>query len=443
MTRTKKIELLPTLFDSMDVPDGSYEFYYREQPFVLYVDFLHHKKNSNLSRRSSFALFETEEKIQPERVSLEDNVVVFDFKVRNKLQRIAFALNQEEGDASGESLAVFERVSANPIMQPCADRPWESLAVFNTAAIMLEDKVHVIYRAIGPSGLSTFGYASSEDGINVNERLADPVYVATNALPTDQERMTSSCYSYQSGISAAGCEDPRLSQVGDTIFMTYTTYDGVHPPGVALTSISVSDFLSRRWNWSEASLISAPHQCHKNWVVFPEKLNGRYAILHSLSPEVLIDYRDTLSFERGDHVDSHYSSRDVVDRWDNWMRGVALPPIRTADGWLTFYHAMDTKDPNRYKLGALLLDLDDPSKILCRIPYPLLEPDAPYENEGFKAGVIYACGAVIKQDDLIVYYGAADTTVCAATIELSQLLAQLKSTTTSQRAPTHARGAHV
>ena len=65
MTRTKKIELLPTLFDSMDVPDGSYEFYYREQPFVLYVDFLHHKKNSNLSRRSSFALFETEEKIQP------------------------------------------------------------------------------------------------------------------------------------------------------------------------------------------------------------------------------------------------------------------------------------------------------------------------------------------------------------------------------------------
>ncbi len=88
-------------------------------------------------------------------------------------------------------------------------------------------------------------------------------------------------------------------------------------------------------------------------------------------------------------------------------------------------------------------DLDDPSKILCRIPYPLLEPDAPYENEGFKAGVIYACGAVIKQDDLIVYYGAADTTVCAATIELSQLLAQLKSTTTSQRAPAHARGAHV
>ena len=107
------------------------------------------------------------------------------------------------------------------------------------------------------------------------------------------------------------------------------------------------------------------------------------------------------------------------------MRGVGPPPLKTKYGWLVLYHAMDRQDPDRYKIGAMLLDLNDPSKIIHRSSSPLLEPDATYENEGFKAGVVYTCGAVIIDDLLYVYYGGADTVICAAFIKLEQLLEQL------------------
>ena len=87
---------------------------------------------------------------------------------------------------------------------------------------------------------------------------------------------------------------------------------------------------------------------------------------------------------------------------------------------------MDHNDPNKYKIGAMILDENDPTKILYRLPYPLLEPNAAYENEGFKAGVVYTCGAVVIEEQLFVYYGAADTSVCVAFIHLNELIMQLK-----------------
>ncbi|HAT7747159.1 TPA: hypothetical protein JAZ38_08655 [Legionella pneumophila] len=320
----------------------------------------------------------------------------------------------------------LKRAYANPILRPDSTHSWESSAVFNSAAIYLENKVHLVYRAITSTGESVLGYASSEDGINITERSKSPVYFVKDAKVHNHGSYKRLPFYYSSGNSWCGCEDPRLTVIEDRIYMTYTAFSNGSPPFMALTSIFVSDFLAQQWTWKKPLQISPPNQMHKNWVLFPEKVNGQYAILHSLMPAIQIDYLDTLD---GDKIiiDSQYHPGYFNHGdWDNWIRGVGPPPIKTKDGWLILYHAMDSRDPNKYKIGAMLLDLVDPTQILCRAPHPLLQPDTIYENQGYKEGVVYACGAVVIDNDLIVYYGAADTVLCAAHINLNLLLAGLK-----------------
>ncbi len=110
-----------------------------------------------------------------------------------------------------------------------------------------------------------------------------------------------------------------------------------------------------------------------------------------------------------------------AEYWDTSMRGAGAPPIKTDRGWLLLYHAMDKRDPNRYKLGAMLLDLTDPTRILYRSPSPILEPEMPYENDG-KPGVVYASGTAVIEGILYVYYGGGDKHVCVAETNLRALL---------------------
>ena len=104
------------------------------------------------------------------------------------------------------------------------------------------------------------------------------------------------------------------------------------------------------------------------------------------------------------------------------MRSAGPPPIKTRYGWLLFYHATDNKEPSRYKIGAMLLDLKDPSKILRRSSTPILEPTESYEFNGFKGGIVYASGALVKDGTLFVYYGGADSYVCAATADFEEFM---------------------
>ena len=104
-------------------------------------------------------------------------------------------------------------------------------------------------------------------------------------------------------------------------------------------------------------LISPPGEIHKNWVIFPEKLNGKFAVLHSITPKIAIDYFDSLDdFDGEKYITSKYVRPPESGSWDSWVRGAGPPPIKTHTGWLLLYHAMDYRDPNRYK-GAMLLDL--------------------------------------------------------------------------------------
>jgi predicted GH43/DUF377 family glycosyl hydrolase len=273
--------------------------------------------------------------------------------------------------------------------------------------------------------MSVIGYASTKNGTKIEERSNLPIYTPSASFEFIKNNKFSFSYPYMSGGGWGGCEDPRLSLVENKIYMTYTAFNGRMAPGVAMTSIKIEDFLNKNWNWTEPRLISEPGKIQKNWVIFPEKINGKYAILHSISPEISIDYFDNLD-SQSITIKSHYSKNADNLVWENYLRGIAAPPIKTNKGWLIFYHAVDHKNPNQYKLGAMILDLKNPSKIICRSNHPILEPNQIYENNG-KPGVIYVCGVVLKDDKLYIYYGGADKVSCLATVKLKTLLNYLNS----------------
>lgn len=318
----------------------------------------------------------------------------------------------------------LRRSAQNPILLPREENHWEADATFNPAALYLDGRVHLIYRAMSRDGISSFGYAASSNGTVFDERSDSPVYFPRKKFEFEKKGLKNQKpFAYESGSGWGGCEDPRVVAIDDKIFMTYIAFNGYAPPGVALTSISKEDFLKKIWHWEEPKLISPVGEIQKNWVIFPEKLNGKYAILHSISPTVTIDYFDSL--EEAFTIKSYHNNRSDDRRWDNILRGVGAPPIRTDHGWLVLYHAMDRRDPNRYKVGAMLLDLEDPRKIIHRCHQPILEPDAHYENNGFKSGVVYVCGSVIKDGKIFVYYGGADKFVCVASAPINEFLSSL------------------
>ena len=319
---------------------------------------------------------------------------------------------------------ILEKFAENPIVAPIAEHFWESQYTFNTAAVYEGGKVHLVYRAVGDRGISVLGYASSRDGTRIDERLDTPCYVPQESFESPKGKPPITPYSFMSGGGFGGCEDPRMTKLDGRFYMTYTAFNGI--PRVVLTSISVFDFLSKRWNWRKPVLISQLDEVHKNWVIFPEKIKGKYAILHSISPNILVDYFDSLEFDGKTFIKSYHDSKKREGCWDSRVRGVGPPPIKTKDGWLVLYHAIDDRDPGRYKMGAMILDYNDPTKVLYRTTQPILEPEAKYENEGFKKGVVYSCGAVVIDDQLFVYYGGADTVICVATANLNEFLDELK-----------------
>jgi predicted GH43/DUF377 family glycosyl hydrolase len=315
----------------------------------------------------------------------------------------------------------LNKYEKNPIIEPIGEHTWESRETFNPAAIYLNGNVHLLYRALGEKGISVLGYASSEDGINIDERLKKPVYAPMQPFEYGGVKKPKHYYPYSSGGSWSGCEDPRLSIIGKRIYMTYVAFNGSCPPGVALTSISIKDFLAKNWNWKIPKLISTPGEIQKNWVIFPEKINGKFAILHSISPNISIDYFDSLDDEKI-IIKSYHNNKSDDTRWDNILRGVGPPPIKTDYGWLVFYHAMDKRDPNRYKVGAMILDYQHPEIILHRSAQPILEPIEKYENEGSKSGVVYVCGSIVKDEKIFVYYGGADRFTCVAMAPIKEFI---------------------
>jgi predicted GH43/DUF377 family glycosyl hydrolase len=305
------------------------------------------------------------------------------------------------------------RAKENPIIVPDKNQPWENKAVFNPAALHLENRVHLLYRAMSEDNTSVLGYAASQDGIRIDYRSEKPAYVPRE--PFEQKL---------SPGGNSGCEDPRLTRIGDKVYMCYTAFDGKNPPRVALTWIAVKDFLAEQWNWAKPVLISPPDMDDKDAFLFPEKINGKYMIVHRGGDDIDFAFVQTLDFKENQWIEEHRWIGPRKWWWDSKKVGAAAPPIKTEQGWVMLYHGVS--ESGTYRVGAVLLDLKNPVKIIGRTDNPIFEPEAPYEKEGQIQNVVFPCGNVLFKDKLFVYYGGADKVVGVATVELSELLRVLK-----------------
>ncbi|MBU0978438.1 MAG: hypothetical protein ABIJ33_01890 [Patescibacteria group bacterium] len=303
------------------------------------------------------------------------------------------------------------RYHKNPVLEPVKTEAWRAQAVFNSAAIFEAGQVHLLYRAMSLDNTSTIGWAASQNGFDFPEESHEPVYV-----PRIDHELKKSANLF------SGCEDPRVTKLGDRFYMFYTAYDGWRPPQVALTSIKVEDFLAKNWIWTEPILISDPEIDNKNACLFPEKINGKYVILHRVAgQEIAIDLLDDLKFKKQTWLEKEGSISPRPGFWDSAKIGIAGPPLKTSKGWLLIYHGVSDRDKN-YRLGYVILDLADPFKILYRSPFPMLEPVKEYEKIGIVNNVVFSCGAVEKDGQLFVYYGGADKVIGVATASMDEVV---------------------
>ncbi len=335
----------------------------------------------------------------------------------------------DEYITSGSPLphATLIRFLNNPIITP-SDNLWESKQVFNAAAVYHGEKVHLLYRAIGEHDTSVLGYATSSNGIDVDGRFPTPAYVPKEEFEHPNYNIPIKASPFVSGGGGyGGIEDPRITKIDDRFYLTYIAYNGKSEPRVALTYISIKDFENQKWeNWAKSVLISPPGVVDKNACILSEKIGGKYVIFHRVYPDILIDFVDDLDFDgKSAWLSGEYKIHPRPDFWDSKKVGIGPPPIRTKDGWLAIYQAVGF-DHGVYKIGAMLLDLKDPTKVLYRSSRPILEPAVHYENSGFKPGVVYPCGAVVIDEQLIVYYGASDTYIAAASADVNEFLDALK-----------------
>jgi predicted GH43/DUF377 family glycosyl hydrolase len=314
------------------------------------------------------------------------------------------------------------RFENNPILEPeknagkaagaggtAIPENWQAKAVFNPAAIDLGGKVRILYRAMSDDNTSTVGYAESADGVHIDLRLSEPIYIPREAF--EMKRIPG---------GNSGCEDPRVMKIGQRIYMTYTAYNGVQTPAVAVTSITVADFLKKKWNWDKPYLISPIEIDDKDSCILPEKIDGQYIIFHRVGTVICADYVKTLDFANEKINKCIEIMKPRPGMWDGRKVGIAAPPIKTKKGWLLFYHGISER--NIYRLGVALLDLKDPTEVISRITDAILWPEMPYEKAGQVTNVVFPCGAVLRKDTIFIYYGAGDSVTCGATVKLSKVL---------------------
>lgn len=304
----------------------------------------------------------------------------------------------------------FKRLKENPIIVPRKDKKWEAKGTFNPAAILIEGKTHILYRAFSEDNTSTLGYALSSDGVNIDLRFNEPVYI-----PREDFEIKKNANDF------SGCEDPRLTQIGENIYLCYTAYNSLGPPRVAISVIKEKDFVNHKWDWSKPILITPEGLDDKDTCIFPEKFEDGYFILHRVENQVCGDYIDSLDFKNNmvDKCISSFGAR--INAWDSSKVGITAPPIKTEHGWLLLYHGV-SKSHNTYRVGAVLLDLEDPTIVLSRITDPVFEPETEYEKVGFINNVVFPCGMTVKDEDLYIYYGGADRVVGVAKMKLSNIV---------------------
>lgn len=332
----------------------------------------------------------------------------------------------------------LKRIENNPILIPRKDVEWESKAVFNPSVIFDDSRklFVMLYRTYPKkteettlkvkrpgfklkNQISYIGYAESVDGINFTRRDNPFISPETN-------------------YDSFGCEDPRITKIGDTYYITYTAIDTPiekKDPNIKIriALASTKDFIR-----VEKHGIIGPPKTSKASALFPEKVNGgKIGLLMTISSDstnshVAVRYYDSIE-EVMSQTDESWaefletSQQTAVLQTQWWLhRGPELgaPPIKTDRGWLLIFSNESMSDS--WTIGAALLDLNKPHKLISRTPSCILQPATSYEMDGIVPNVTFPEGAVVVKDELYIYYGSADTVIGLATCNLDELLDYLE-----------------
>jgi predicted GH43/DUF377 family glycosyl hydrolase len=279
----------------------------------------------------------------------------------------------------------------NPLFYPNPLHPWEAINVFNPAVLQCNGLFHMLYRAQGHDYVSRIGYAVSSDGLTWN-RLENPVIVPHAGR--DDYR---------------GVEDPRIIALDGQFYMTYTAYG----------TSSYFPMIARSQNlitWDDIGPLERAE--NKDHVLFPEKINGRYAILHRRARHIWIGFSEDLR---------HWTDHQILmaprpdNGWDSVSIGSNGVPIKTPDGWLLFYHGYGS--PVIYRHSIALLDLNDPTRVLHRPKTFVMEPTESWEVKGDVSNALFSCANIVVGDQVYFYYAGADRLIGLATIPLVDAIA--------------------
>jgi predicted GH43/DUF377 family glycosyl hydrolase len=332
--------------------------------------------------------------------------------------------------------------SSRRIILEATENSFESQAVLNPGCIQLGAVTHFFYRAVRAGNYSSIGYCTLEDG-EVSYRAAEPVLIPE--------------FDYEHH----GVEDPRISYIDGIFYLIYIAYDGKNARIAYATATELPHFtkqgiISPPMPYHEAAELFRHNQHHsalsffhrhfqdnpacedilvyeKDALLFPRKINGKFALVHRVFPEVQIAYFDNFSelataeywYKHLKELQSHTILKPAY--WfENRHIGGGCVPIETEKGWLFLYHAVEEGNTGRtYHGAAALLDRDDPTKVIGRLPYPLFSPETRWERSGDVNNVVFPTGAVVHGDELCIYYGAADSRIAEYSVSLSALLTEL------------------
>ncbi|HPD13519.1 MAG TPA: glycosidase [Planctomycetota bacterium] len=337
----------------------------------------------------------------------------------------------------------FARCPANPIVTPGLF-PWRMATVFNPGVLYEDGRFFLYERAAGSLRpfICSIGLLESADGVRFRHASDQPVFTPEMA-----------------GSRHGSVQDPRVVKLGDTYYMTYAfrpyawhcypTGLGVpesHQPEIAGVRFTPEENQTRsgiavsrdRVHWEHLAWATPPELDDRDVILFPEKIGGRFAILRRPLrfvgtdtghggdlPAIRISFSDDLL---------SWTPPEVIalpeQAWEGNRIGGSTPPIRTEAGWLVLYHGVEDLYPTTrrvcYRVGAMLLDLADPRRVLARTRRPLMEPEAYYEKFGlYIPNVIFPTGNVVKDGLLWLYYGVCDTAIALATVPLDELVEHL------------------
>lgn len=321
---------------------------------------------------------------------------------------------------------------------------FEVEGVLNPAVIFFDGYIHMFYRAVAKGNYSTIGYCKLKSPMEVVERMDVPIIFP------------------QFEHEEHGVEDARIVHIDGLFYLSYTAYDGVNALGALATSpdlitwtkqgiivpqIMYDEFKRLASTKSKLNEKYCRYNEHegikerkgkkvmvwdKNVIFFPRRINGKLHFLHRIKPDIQIvcvndlnelnpDFWQNYLLRFKDHVVLYPKLKHEIS-----YIGGGCPPIETKEGWLIIYHGVyDTIKGFVYCACAALLDLEKPEKVLARLPYALFQPELDWELKGEVNNVCFPTGAVVIEDKLYIYYGAADERIACASMSLSELLSEL------------------